>query len=156
MSIHTTGCSLATPATTWMNLVKMMLRQRTQTLKASYGLIALIRKVQNKQTYRDRKPRAEGGGQWMPICSGIDLFFYNFKNRGIDHYWGLPALKLSELKAVRVIVKSSCWCLMRVWCARWSGWECRQCLRVGELMPSGNTDGGDSTVKSHLAGTPSS
>lgn len=55
MSIHTTGCSLATPATTWMSLVKMMLRERTQTLKASSGLIPLIWKVQNKQTYRDRK-----------------------------------------------------------------------------------------------------
>ena len=54
-SIYAAGCSLTTSAVTWMNLVKMMLRERTQTPKATCGVIPRMSKVQDKQTCRDRK-----------------------------------------------------------------------------------------------------
>ena len=55
MSICAAGCSLTTSAATWMNLAKMMLRKRTQTPKATCGVIPRMSKVQDKQTCRDRK-----------------------------------------------------------------------------------------------------
>ena len=41
--------------TTWMNLEDSVLSERSQTQKATYCVILLTWKVQNRQVYRDRK-----------------------------------------------------------------------------------------------------
>lgn len=42
-------------ATTWMNLGKLMLRERNQTQEPVYWMIPLMGNVQSRRIYRDRK-----------------------------------------------------------------------------------------------------
>ena len=57
-------------ATTWMNLENIMLSEGRQSQKTTYYMTAFIRKVKDRQIYRDRKqinqglPRGGGGEEW--------------------------------------------------------------------------------------------
>ena len=74
-----------THATSWMNLINVILNQRSQTQEVTYSVISFIWNVQNKQLHRERKQTGghqeiggERDGEWL--LNGYRVSLWDDKN----------------------------------------------------------------------------